>query len=114
MKTIYLNLTPYKSLHGGALVGKEFGEYVKEQLNLKKVVSMIKKNEELELEIQFPNDVYTISDSFLKGFLSDAYDYLGYDTFTARVKFFTNCEPLKKNLDNDMKGFIEMLKRINK
>lgn len=112
MKTIHINLTPYKSLHNSSLVGKELGEYVKEQLNLKKVVSMIKKNEELGLEIQFPNDVYNVSDSFLKGFLSDAYNYLGYDTFTARVKFFTNCEPLKKKLDNDMKGFIELLKRM--
>jgi hypothetical protein len=114
MKTIYVNLTPYKSLHNGAMTGREMGEYVKNQTNLDKMIKLVKDDQEIELEIQFPNDVHVISDSFLKGFLTDAYNTLGYDTFTARVKFFTNCEPLKRNLLNDMKGFVELLKRLNK
>jgi len=113
MKTLYVNLTPYKSLHGGALIGIEMGEYVSTQLDLQQLVLKIKNNEEFELEIQFPDEVYSVTDSFLKGLLRVAYNTLGYDTFTARVKFFTNCEPLKKNLDKDIRRFIESLKRLN-
>lgn len=112
MDKLYINLTPFQSLRGNILVGKMAGEYARMLLKLDEVDKWVKKNPNLEVEIQFPDGVGAITDSFLKGLLQGTFDTLGYDTFVARIKFHTNNEVLGEDFESDISEFIQLMKAI--
>lgn len=112
-ETLKINLTQFKSLGSdGILVGRYNGIYARMILMLDEVDQWVKNNQELKLEFQFPDSVWTVSDSFLKGLLHHTYHTLGSDTFTARVKFYTNNEVLKGSLDRDIEEFVNVIKNF--
>ena len=81
-------------------------------LRLDEVDQWVKKNQDLEIEFQFPESIWTVNDSFLKGLLQQTFLNLGSDTFVARVKFYSTNEVLKANLKNDIDRFIYVIKQI--
>lgn len=110
---LYINLTPFKSLNSNVLVGRMNGQYARMVLNLDTVDRWVIFNKYLEVELQLPDDVYVVNDSFLKGLLQETYKSIGHDAFVARVKFTTNNEVLKQELDREIKEFINVLREIN-
>lgn len=109
---LYINLTPFKSLNSDVLFGRINGHYARMVLNLDSVDRWIIFNKYLEVELQFPDDVYVVNDSFLKGLLQETYKSIGHDAFVARVKFTTNNEVLKPELDREIKEFINDLRKL--
>jgi len=109
---LYINLTPFKSLNSDVLFGRMNGHYARMVLNLDTVDRWIIFNKYLEVELQFPDDVYVVNDSFLKGLLQETYKSIGHDAFVARVKFTTNNEVLKPELDREIKEFINDLRKL--
>lgn len=112
-ETVYINLSQFKSSRANIMLGRKMGEYARLILKLDEVDQLVKKNPKLEIEFQFPDEVYTINDSFFKGLLDTTFKTLGYDTFKARVRFYTNNEVLKQKLDSDINNFINLLREIN-
>lgn len=109
---LYINLTPFKSLNSDVLFGRMNGHYARMVLNLDSVDRWIIFNKYLEVEFQLPDDVYVVNDSFLKGLLQETYKSIGHDAFVARVKFTTNNEVLKPELDREIKEFINDLRKL--
>ena len=109
---LYINLTPFKSLNSDVLFGRMNGHYARMVLNLDTVDRWIIFNKYLEVELQFPDDVYVVNDSFLKGLLQETYKSIGHDAFVSRVKFTTNNEVLKPELDREIKEFINDLRKL--
>jgi hypothetical protein len=109
---LHINLTPFKSLKSNVLVGRISGEYARTILALDDVDRWIMNSTDLKVEFQLPDEVYVVNDSFLKGLLQKTYNKLGHDLFVSRVRFFTNNEALKPELQDDIDDFIEVLKAL--
>lgn len=111
-ETIHINLSLLGATHKTTLLGRRNGMYARTILKMDMVERWVKEDTSLTLEIQFPDEVFIVNDSFLMNFLEDTYKYLGYDTFVARVKFVSSNELLDvKELYND---FIDHMKRMSR
>lgn len=113
-KTLSINLTPFCSSRKNILIGTLEGEHIRMILKLDTVDQWLKKNQDLQVEFEFPENVYHVSDSFLKGLLNDSYKILGNDTFIARVKFYSGNEILKDKISSEISQFIRVMKMSNR
>lgn len=111
-ETLKINLTPFISIGSGVLCGRQNGIYARMILKLDEVDQWVKKNQDFEIEFQFPESIWTVNDSFLKGLLQQTYRNLGSDTFVARVNFYSANEVLRENLKKDISNFISVMKQI--
>jgi hypothetical protein len=108
--TIYVNLTNFKSIRGNVFIGKEQGEYAREVLKIDSIDAKLLDDKKLELEIQFPKDTASVTQSFFKGLLGPTFKHIGYDAFYARVKFYA--ESYENGIIHDVNEFLRQMRNI--